>query len=298
MPPIIKLGLYPYLIAGRWPEDIWNTYNHHADAAGVDLQRGERTGIDGILADFRMVEPWMLDQTDVPLIIEQSQGGPNSFGKKVADWLERPHVSVIHHCTWQTDVSPRIHIGLGFGALTRLGPLRCMDVTTPRDIDVSFVGTTTFGSKRTHNHRQTMMAATVKLGHHVTEILGCDKMAGEERPLQLDAYFASLARAKIGLSPYGLGDCCHRDFEAILAGCVMVGPDRDSINTWPDIYRSGEMYEQCSEDYSDLPEVVDRVLSRWPMYNEWRIGNRAWLVEETQPWRVARRMRRTFEKCL
>ena len=293
----LRIGLFPYLIAGKWPEDIWNTYAYHADAAGVEFIPNARTGIDAILADFREVEPWMLEQTAIPVMIEQGQGGPN-FGGKMPERLLYPHISAIHHCVWRSRIPHNTSVGIGFGALTRLEPLRRADIDGYRSVDVSFVGTTTFGKKATNDHRQAMLKATASLSRHTTEIIGRDKMGGEELPLSVNGYFESLLRAKIAISPYGLGDCCHRDFEAILAGCVMVGPDRDDIEAWPDIYRSGEMYERCANDYSDLVDVVDRILSNWQRYNEWRRGNRMWLIEETQPWRVARRIRRTFERCM
>ena len=58
----------------------------------------------------------------------------------------------------------------------------------------------------------------------------------------LRKYYDSLANSKYALSPYGWGEICIRDFEAVLSGCTLVKPDMSHLETWPDIYSAGETY--------------------------------------------------------
>ena len=41
------------------------------------------------------------------------------------------------------------------------------------------------------------------------------------------------------LSPFGYGEICFRDFEAVLSGALLLKPDCGHLETWPDIYGEG-----------------------------------------------------------
>lgn len=75
-----------------------------------------------------------------------------------------------------------------------------------------------------------------------------------------EEYVQELCSAKACISPFGYGEVCFRDFEAVLAGAVLIKPDMSHLETRPDIYRPWETYAPVKWDWSDLPEVVDRVL--------------------------------------
>jgi hypothetical protein len=68
-------------------------------------------------------------------------------------------------------------------------------------------------------------------------------------------YHSELRSSKMCLSPWGYGEICYRDFEAIMAGALLIKPPMDYIATNPDIYRPGETYVQVRADFSDLREV-------------------------------------------
>lgn len=70
-------------------------------------------------------------------------------------------------------------------------------------------------------------------------------------------YFAELAQSKLCFSPFGYGEVCWRDFEAIRAGALLLKPDMSHLRTEPDIYRNGETYVSIAWDYSDLQEKAD-----------------------------------------
>ncbi|WP_426184363.1 glycosyltransferase [Rhizorhabdus sp. FW153] len=75
------------------------------------------------------------------------------------------------------------------------------------------------------------------------------------------AYDAELRAARICVSPFGYGELCWRDFEAIQAGCLLVKPDMGHIRTAPDLFEAGVTYAPVRWDYADLEEVCSRYLS-------------------------------------
>jgi len=56
------------------------------------------------------------------------------------------------------------------------------------------------------------------------------------------AYRDELRRAAAVLSPFGWGEICLRDFEAMVCGCALVKPSIDHIETWPDVFAEDSTY--------------------------------------------------------
>jgi hypothetical protein len=73
-------------------------------------------------------------------------------------------------------------------------------------------------------------------------------------------YYRELPNSKIVLSPFGWGEVCFRDFEAILAGALLLKPDMSHLKTWPDVYVPNETYVPLKWDGSDLLEQAERYL--------------------------------------
>jgi hypothetical protein len=65
-------------------------------------------------------------------------------------------------------------------------------------------------------------------------------------------YYDELLRARISVSPFGYGEICWRDFEAILCGSLLVKPDMSHVATLPDLFVPYETYVPVAWDYSDL----------------------------------------------
>mgnify|MGYP000704722261 CR=1 FL=1 len=74
-------------------------------------------------------------------------------------------------------------------------------------------------------------------------------------------YLQELSRSKICLSPFGYGEVCWRDFEAIIGGALLLKPDMAHIQTNPDIFIPFETYIPIKWDYSDLEEKALEFLS-------------------------------------
>lgn len=70
----------------------------------------------------------------------------------------------------------------------------------------------------------------------------------------VDEYYREMQRSRICISPFGYGEVCWRDFEAILCGCLVVKPDMSHVETNPDIFRPRQTYVPVRWDFSDLDE--------------------------------------------
>ncbi len=79
--------------------------------------------------------------------------------------------------------------------------------------------------------------------------------------LPLYRFICELRRAKVCFSPFGYGEVCWRDYEAVMAGAVLLKPDMSHIETAPDIFRPWETYVPISWDLSDFDATLRRVLN-------------------------------------
>lgn len=69
-------------------------------------------------------------------------------------------------------------------------------------------------------------------------------------------FLAELAQSKICFSPFGYGEVCWRDFEAVMCGAVLLKQDMSHVETEPDIFLPDETYVPVKWDLSDLNEKV------------------------------------------
>lgn len=79
-----------------------------------------------------------------------------------------------------------------------------------------------------------------------------------------DQYYREMLRSRICVSPFGYGEICWRDFEAVACGCLLVKPDMSHLRTRPSIFEPGETYVPVRWDFSDLEEVCARYLEDEP----------------------------------
>jgi hypothetical protein len=69
-----------------------------------------------------------------------------------------------------------------------------------------------------------------------------------------EKYLQEMQTSKICISPFGYGEICWRDFEAILCGCLVIKPDMSHVETVPDIFQPDQTYVPVKWDFSDLEE--------------------------------------------
>lgn len=67
-------------------------------------------------------------------------------------------------------------------------------------------------------------------------------------------YYRELGKSRIVFSPFGWGENCWRDFEAICYDCLLVKPSMAHLDTQPNIFIEGETYVPVKWDFSDLEE--------------------------------------------
>lgn len=70
-----------------------------------------------------------------------------------------------------------------------------------------------------------------------------------------DVYLREMLDSKICVSPFGYGEICWRDFEAVMCGCLLVKPDMGHVETYPDIFQPHRTYVPVRWDLSDLEEA-------------------------------------------
>lgn len=78
-------------------------------------------------------------------------------------------------------------------------------------------------------------------------------------------YFRELRDAKMTLSPFGWGEKCYRDYEALLSGSLLVKPDVSHMETWPAIYREDAMVS-LDWDLEELPEILEKIAADYEEY--------------------------------
>ena len=75
------------------------------------------------------------------------------------------------------------------------------------------------------------------------------------------AYMRELAQSRICFSPFGYGEVCWRDYEAVYSGALLLKPDMSHMETTPDVFVANETYVPIRWDFEDLDDAVAAHLS-------------------------------------
>jgi hypothetical protein len=96
-------------------------------------------------------------------------------------------------------------------------------------------------------------------------VLFLEKIRGDSRFLtglvSQDRYYRELSGSKMVISPFGWGEVCFRDFEAIISGALLLKPDMSHMKTWPDVYIPYETYVPLDWDGGDIKEKASHYLA-------------------------------------
>lgn len=93
----------------------------------------------------------------------------------------------------------------------------------------------------------------------VDALEGVSKVTG--KGIRHDRFLAELRQSKICFSPFGYGEVCWRDFEAVMCGAVLLKQDMGHVETDPDLFIPGETYVPLRWDLSDFELVVRGLLA-------------------------------------
>jgi hypothetical protein len=120
-----------------------------------------------------------------------------------------------------------------------------------KDVDVMFRGNVP--NDWLHYLRKDIAPSLTRLQESYRVIAPQQRVSREE-------YYREMERSKICLSPFGFGEICWRDFEAVICGCLLVKPDMSHIQTLPNLFRPYETYVPVRWDYSDVYERCSHYL--------------------------------------
>ena len=76
-----------------------------------------------------------------------------------------------------------------------------------------------------------------------------------------EEYFKELFNSKLCFSPFGYGEVCWRDFEAMFTGSLLLKPDMSHLDCYPEVFLPYETYIPLAWDLSDFDEKVDHYLN-------------------------------------
>lgn len=82
------------------------------------------------------------------------------------------------------------------------------------------------------------------------------------------AYNKEIRNVAAVLSPFGWGEICFRDFEAIINGSLLIKPEMGHIETWPDVYRASKTYLPVDWDGNNLVETINYVSKNITEYSD------------------------------
>lgn len=75
------------------------------------------------------------------------------------------------------------------------------------------------------------------------------------------------SRAKVGISPFGQGELCFRDFELVQHGVILLKPHLENLLTSPNWLVPNETYIPVKKDWSDLNEIIEKILGNYKDYS-------------------------------
>ena len=150
-----------------------------------------------------------------------------------------------------------------------------------RTTSCHFVGAVEFIRSAITHHRK--LAADI-----VNSVPGSLSVGNESRQsdnrMNRAEYFDTLRRSRVCVSPWGYGERCHRDYEAILCGCVLVKPDTSHLAMFPDMFDPMVgCYIPCRTDFSDLKDIIEDVNLNWSSYQDMRVKALQYLLESYKP---------------
>lgn len=188
----------------------------------------------------------------------------------------------------------KIHCGFSFCHYAKMNGLDTLPVLfdTDRKNDIHFVGTIEYGNNVLITKHRNRAVEQIK------KLKGASSICFGGRPQTAKNYIISLLNTKIALSPWGHGEACYRDFEAMFCGCVLLKPDSSFVKSWPDIYQNGITYIPCNADFSDLQEKVDWIKGNWSKLADMRKSNLELVIRARRPKEFADHMSGIFHDCL
>jgi hypothetical protein len=192
----------------------------------------------------------------------------------------------------------KLRPGFSFAAYPHMDEIRNVDaysLSGERPYTCNFVGTDDYNElKWLTFHRRSAISQIHRLRETVP---GTKNFYEAGRPMNHPEYFKMLRQTEFVVSPFGLGEPCYRDYEAMLCGCMVIKPDCRHIITTPhDFYRVPPVARFiCKPDFSDLADIV-QTAQRVEMADRIQWAN--WLAKQNSSPAIARRLVHIFREAL
>lgn len=153
---------------------------------------------------------------------------------------------------------------------------------TDRPIDVFFAGTLDYNNSEGKRKSGDIISDHRKKCIEVLEsIKGYKIVIVKGKLLNLADYNQMLYQSKVIISPWGWGEPCYRDYEAILAGCILVKPLTDFVKSACGIFEHSYcMWTQ--PDFSKLGDDIDTALRKFESTQSNRMISREAIVNSAK----------------
>jgi hypothetical protein len=102
-------------------------------------------------------------------------------------------------------------------------------------------------------------AAMRTLAKQAVDAIGNDLVVRSGADATSKQYMDELGSSKACFSPFGYGEVCWRDIEAMLTGTVLIKPDMGHLQVDPQLFIPHETYVPVRWDFADLAEKVHQV---------------------------------------
>ncbi|MCF8354375.1 MAG: hypothetical protein K9H48_07970 [Melioribacteraceae bacterium] len=239
------------------------------DSASTGTHKFSRIGTENVIGCIKkqLLRKRYLYQFDYPrtryhyFLISQSSDGNNGLDKTVR----------INNEITSLD---NIHLGWNLGLMQRKGltvssEMDIEKLLKNRNLDIHYSVQTKHKTKVEDDNLNQVD------DHYAYHRLLCSNKIEEiikkydlsySGPCKRDRYLELMKQSKVCVSPWGLGEICFRDFEAISNGAILIKPDMSYLETWPNIFIPYKTYIPCNYDFSDLEEVVTNALNKYDKY--------------------------------
>jgi hypothetical protein len=81
-------------------------------------------------------------------------------------------------------------------------------------------------------------------------------------------YLNEMKNSRIIISPYGWGEICYRDFEAVINGSLLIKPEMSHLETFPNIYDNMVTYVSVNWNASNLEQTFKNIIDKPENYND------------------------------
>lgn len=111
----------------------------------------------------------------------------------------------------------------------------------------------------THYRRATVRFQREETLRRITPMVSKYRIASGGK-VPYDKYIAELKHSQVVLSPFGFGEICLRDFEAIRFGAALFKPAMEHLDTFPMWYESDVTYVSHAWDFADFRDKLIALL--------------------------------------